>query len=210
VGIVGPSGGGKSTLVQVLLGLRSPQRGDYLVNGRPAADHDLATWFGQFVLVPQDNRLLRGTIADNIRFHRPHLDDDAVEQAARAAHLHDDVVALPEGYRTPVGAGATDLSGGQRQRLGLARALAGRPSVLVLDEPTSALDMRSEALVQETLEDLRGRLTMFIVAHRVTTLGRCDRIMVLRGGAIEDFDAPDELLRSNDFFREVHRLSALR
>jgi ABC-type multidrug transport system fused ATPase/permease subunit len=210
IGIVGPSGGGKSTLVQVLLGLRSPQRGGYLVNGRPAEAYSLPSWFEQFVLVPQDNRLLQGTVADNIRFHRGGLDDAAVEAAARAAHLHDDIAALPRGYGTAIGPGAADLSGGQRQRLGLARALAGRPSVLVLDEPTSALDMRSEALVQETLDELRGQLTMFIVAHRVSTLRRCDRIMVLHGGVIEAFDAPQALLRSNGFYQEVHRLASLR
>lgn len=207
IGIVGPSGGGKSTLVQILLGLRAPQSGEYLVNGRPAAEHDLSSWFEQFTLVPQDNRLLSGTVADNIRFHRA-LDDEAVERAARAAHIHDDIVALALGYETPLGSGATDLSGGQRQRLGLARALAGRPSVLVLDEPTSALDMRSEALVQETLAELHGELTLFIVAHRLSTLSRCGRIMVLDGGRIDAFDTPEELQRSNAFFREMTRLSA--
>jgi ATP-binding cassette, subfamily B, bacterial len=209
IGIVGPSGSGKSTLVQVLLGLRSPDEGEYLVNGRPAESYRLDSWFRQFVLVPQDNRLLTATVAENIRFHRGHVRPDDVRRAARLAHLDAEIEALPAGYDTTVGSGWMDLSGGQRQRLGLARALAGDPSVLVLDEPTSALDMRSEALVQETLEELQGRLMLFIVAHRVTTLSRCDRIMVLRDGVVDDFDTPDALLRANAFFREVTRLSAI-
>jgi ATP-binding cassette, subfamily B, bacterial len=209
VGIVGPSGSGKSTLVQVLLGLRSPQAGQYRVNGRLAHEHDPRSWFGQFALVPQDNHLLTGTVADNIAFHRSSVTADDIERAARQAHLHDDIGALEHGYDTVIGPGSVDLSGGQRQRLGLARALAGRPSVVILDEPTSALDLRSEALVQETLDELHGSVTVLIVAHRVSTLTRCDRIMVLREGRLDGFAPPQELLESNGFFRDVSQLSGL-
>lgn len=208
IGIVGPSGSGKSTLVQLLLRLRDPGTGSYGVNGAEASSYSSRSWYAQVAFVPQDNQLLAASVADNIRFHRP-LTGDQVERAARLAHLHDEIVALPQDYDTVVGSGAKDLSGGQRQRLGLARALAGSPSVLILDEPTSALDMRSEALVQQTLEELRGTVTMFIVAHRLSTLGRCNRIMVLRDGRLDGFDEPDVLARTNGFYQEALRLSRL-
>lgn len=209
LGIVGPSGSGKSTLVQVLLRLRDPDDGSYLVNGEPASGVDLGAWSRQVALVPQDNRLVRGTIDENIRFFRSGLDRDDIEGAARSAHLHEDILQLPAGYDTVVGSGAIDLSGGQRQRLGLARALVRQPSVLVLDEPTSALDMRSESLIQVTLQELKSRLTIIIVAHRMSTLSICDRIMVLEQGRVEAFGTPEELRKTSAFFAEATRLARL-
>ncbi len=208
IGIIGPSGGGKSTLVQLLLRLRHPDAGTYEVNGRPADSYALDAWHERFSFVPQDNRLLRGTVAENIAFHRPGLTRDEIVSAAQRAHLHDDIVRWPDGYDTVLGSGAMDISGGQRQRLGFARALVGQPSVLVLDEPTSALDLRSEALVQETLHELRGSLTLIIVAHRLSTLSACDRIMVLDHGSIQAFAEPAALHGANAFYDEVTRLAA--
>jgi ABC-type multidrug transport system fused ATPase/permease subunit len=148
--------------------------------------------------------MLQGTVADNIRFFRS-LDDAQVERAARMAHIHDDITTWPNGYQTLVEQRA--LSGGERQRICLARALAGNPSVLVLDEPTSALDPRSESLVQETLAELNDRLTLFIIAHRFSTLRHCDRTIVMRNGGLEAFGPPDELMQSNDFYRKALSLS---
>lgn len=208
IGIVGPSGGGKSTLVQLLLRLREPTAGRYLVNGDEATAFDQPTWSRSFAFVPQENHLLRGTVRDNLALFRP-LDDAALERAAALAHVHDEIEQLPLGYRTEIGSGAADLSGGQRQRLGLARALAGGPDVLVLDEPTSALDMRSETLVQQTLQELRGSLTMLIVAHRLSTLSVCDRILVIQDGRITAIGTFDELQQSSPFFRDAVALSRL-
>ena len=207
VGIVGPSGSGKSTLIQVLLRLRSPDSGQYLANGTPAGELDLHSWFRQVAFVPQDNFLMQGTVADNIMFHRQGVSPDDVVRAATMAHLHEDVVALRDGYETQVGPGLMDLSGGQKQRLGLARALVGRPSVLVLDEPTSALDMRSESLVQQTLHELKGSLTCFIVAHRLSTLSACDVVMVIENGVVSAIGAPGEVELSSEFFSEAVQLS---
>lgn len=209
VGIVGPSGSGKSTLVQILLRLRSPQQGWYEANGRDASKFELDDWYRRFAFVPQDNLLLHASAADNIRFFRPELSQDSVEAAARMAHIHDDLVALPDGYETEIGPGARNLSGGQRQRLGLARALAGEPDVLVLDEPTSALDMRSEELIQQTLHDLRGRMTFFIVAHRMSTLTICDRILVLDRGQLVAQGSHAELQQNSSFYQEALRLSQI-
>jgi ATP-binding cassette subfamily B protein len=210
VGIVGPSGSGKSTMVQLLLRLRKPVDGRFSVDGLDAADIALDSWYRRMAFVPQEPRLFRGTVADNIRFFRDDLTDEAVEHAARLAQLHDDIVGWPKGYDTEVGERGGGVSGGQRQRIVLARALAESPDVLILDEPTSALDMKSESLVQQTLEGLKGSSTMFIIAHRLSTLNACDRIMVLKDGEIQAFEASDALRESNEFFSEAVRLSQLR
>jgi len=123
--------------------------------------------------------------------------------------VHDDIMSWEAGYETMVGERGSTLSGGQRQRISLARALAGSPSMLVLDEPTSALDMRSESLVQESLLAMKGRVTLFIVAHRLSTLNVCDRIMVFNEGRLEQFEAAPELVATNDFYREAVELSRL-
>jgi ABC-type multidrug transport system fused ATPase/permease subunit len=202
IGIVGPSGAGKSTLVQLLLRLREPDEGVVLVNGRPAGEFADDDWHARFAYVPQEPRLLHASVADNIRYLRD-LDDAAVEQAARLACIDDDVVSWSAGYRTIVGPRADAVSGGQQQRICIARALAGQPDVLVLDEPTSALDPRSEGLLQESLTLLKANLMLFVVAHRMSTIDVCDRVLVVVGGRIEAFDAPDRLRRSNAYFREA-------
>jgi len=209
IGLVGPSGSGKSTLVQILLRLRDPDAGRYLVNGIDAARFDRSSWARAVTFVPQENHILRGTVHDNIALFRDGVTAEHVAHAAVRAHLDADVRALPLGYETEIGSGAADLSGGQRQRLGLARALAGHPDVVVLDEPTSALDMRSEVLVQETLSQLKGDVTMIIVAHRLTTLAVCDRIIVLQDGRISAVGTYKQLQRRSRFFREAVELSRL-
>ncbi len=184
MGLVGPSGGGKTTLTQLLLRLRRPTAGSVDIGELSIYDIDPAAWSRLVAFVPQANKLIRATVADNIRFYRPGFTDDQVEQAARAAHLHDEILRLPEGYQTDVGPGARDLSGGQCQRVGIARALIGEPSLLVLDEPTSALDHRSEALIRETLDELRGRTTVVLVAHRPATLEVCNRVLQVDHGRV--------------------------
>lgn len=206
IGVVGSSGVGKSTLVALLLRLRRPDAGIFLVNGVPAESLDRDGWRRRVAFVSQEPRLLHATVADNIRYLRD-LGDGAVERAARLAHIHGEITAWPDGYDTVVGERADAVSGGQRQRLCLARALAGDPELLVLDEPTSSLDLQSEALVQESLGELKGRLTMVVVAHRLSTLEVCDRVMVLRDGRIEDFAPAEELARTNRFYREAVALS---
>jgi ATP-binding cassette subfamily B protein len=189
VGIVGPSGSGKTTFVQLLLGLRPPTSGRILVDGLDLAEVDEAWWATNAALVPQDNKLIRGTIADNIRFYRPGHSERAVERAAVQAHLHEDIVAFPKGYETEVGPGARDLSGGQRQRLGIARAFLGRPRLLILDEPTSALDGRSEQLIRESLEERDADCSLLIVAHRPATLEVCDRVLRMEEGHLYEVGA---------------------
>lgn len=210
IGIVGPSGSGKSTLVQLLLRLRQPTKGTVLANGLDVDKLSLDDWYQRVTFVPQEPRLFSGTIAENIRFFREGVSDREIEEAARFAHLHDEIVAWPRGYDTPVGERGGQISGGQKQRLCIARALVGRPDLIVLDEPTSSLDVKSEALVRETLRALASRTTVFIIAHRLSTLAICDRLMVLLAGRVEGFDTPTALEASNPFYREALELSGLR
>ena len=202
IGIIGPSGAGKSTLVQILLGLRLPDTGTYLVNGQPAEDYRRADWRRLFAYVPQEPRLLHASVSDNVRFFRD-IDEESVERAARLAGIHDEVMSWPEGYDTIIGPRADAISGGQQQRICLARALAASPEVLILDEPTSALDPRAEQLIQESLVGLKDKLTLFIVAHRMSTLDICERVMVIVNGRVEAFDSIAELHESNPYYRSA-------
>jgi ABC-type multidrug transport system fused ATPase/permease subunit len=210
IGIVGPSGSGKSTLVQLLLRLREPTAGSVLADGQDVRCFSRDDWYARVSFVPQDTRLVSGTVADNIRFFRDGIDGHAIERAARMAHLHEDVMSWPSGYDTPIGERGDQLSGGQRQRLSIARSLAADPDVMVLDEPTSALDPRSEALVRDTLTALAPRVTVFIIAHRLSTLDASERIMILQAGELVAFDTPEKLELSSSAYRETLRLAGLR
>ncbi|MHB1511145.1 MAG: ABC transporter ATP-binding protein [Acidimicrobiales bacterium] len=201
LGIVGRSGSGKTTLSQILLGMRQPADGVVLVGDVPAARIAKGSGTSPLALVAQDPVLLHGSIAFNISFFRD-VPPETVEAASRSAHLHEDVLAMPDLYETAVGEGGTALSGGQRQRLAIARALAGTPRVLVLDEPTSALDGRSESLIRRTLNELRGRVTVIVISHRLGLVEDCDLLLVLDKGRVADFGPRSEVLR-RDAFREV-------
>lgn len=199
IGIAGPSGGGKTTLAQILVRLREPTSGAYEVNGIAASSYDRQTWARGVAMVPQNPVFLDGSIADNIRFFRSWLTEEDVRDAARAAHIEDEILAMPEGFETQLRGLSVGLSGGQQQRLTIARALAGRPGLLVLDEPTSALDTRSERLIRESINELPGGTTVIVVAHRASTLQVSDRILVLENGRITGFDRPDALERHQAF-----------
>ena len=198
LGVMGPSGGGKSTLMQVLLRLRPPTRGSVAVDGVDYIDISPGSWSRLVALAPQEPRLFEGTVSDNIAFHRP-IGRERVEQAAADAHVLDDIRALPEGFDTMLGPRGVGLSGGQKQRIAIARALAGDPQLLVLDEPTSALDVRSEQLLQETIRELHGRVTLVIVAHRLSTLTVCDRVMAMADGRVVTIGTLDEALSAVSF-----------
>jgi ATP-binding cassette subfamily B protein len=207
IGIVGPSGAGKSTLVQLLLQLRVPETGHYLANGQDVRVFRRDDWHRVVSYVPQEPRLLHATVAENIRFFRD-VDDEAVERAGRLARIHDDIISWSHGYDTIVGPRADAVSGGQQQRICLARALVARPHVLVLDEPTSALDPGSESLIQESLVALKGELTLFIIAHRMSTLNICSRVMVILDGRLVAFDTKAVLEEENPYYRSASMLAA--
>lgn len=183
LGIVGPSGGGKTTLANVIAGLIAPGSGRYTVNGRDADAFSSRSWASTFALLTQEPVLIRGSVADNVRFFRGGTQDD-VERAAERAAIAGDIAGLREGWETQVGDGQGNLSGGQRQRIALARALYGEPKVLVLDEPTSALDAESEALIERSLFALGPDVIVVVVSHRPTLLGHCNRFLVVEGGRV--------------------------
>lgn len=207
IGVIGPSGAGKSTLVQLLLQLRSPDRGEYLLNGVPADNFAAENWHRQVAYVPQEPRLLHATVAENIRYYRD-IDDARVERAATLARIHDEITEWKHGYETIVGPRADSVSGGQQQRICLARALAADPTLLVLDEPTSALDPRSESLIQESLDELANRLTIFIVTHRMSSLAVCDRVMVVADNGLDGFDTPKVLEQTNAYYRTALEITS--
>jgi ABC-type multidrug transport system fused ATPase/permease subunit len=201
LGIVGRSGSGKTTLSQILLGMRQPAEGLVLVGDVSATGIVKKDGESPVALVTQDPVLLQGSIAFNISFFRT-LTPERIESASRAAHLHEDVMAMPDLYETAVGEGGTALSVGQRQRLAIARALAGSPRLLVLDEPTSALDGRSESLIRQTLKELHGRVTIVVISHRLGTVEDCDLLLVLNEGRVADFGPSGEVL-TRTAFRQV-------
>jgi ABC-type multidrug transport system fused ATPase/permease subunit len=207
IGVVGPSGAGKSTLVQLLLGLRAADEGRYLVNDVPVEQFATGDWCARFAYVSQEPRLIHASVADNIRYYR-HLDQAAVERAARLARIHDDIVTWSHGYDTLIGPRADAVSGGQQQRICIARALAAEPEVLVLDEPTSSLDPQSENLLQQSLLGLKTEITLFIVAHRISTLDICDRVMVIADGKLEAFDTIVNLKQRNAYYRDAAVLAS--
>jgi ATP-binding cassette subfamily B protein len=207
IGIVGPSGAGKSTLMQIILQLRKPDSGLYLVNGAPAAEITSGDWHDRVAYVPQEPRLLHASVADNIRFFRD-LDDAAVERAARLARIDTDIASWPDGYQTLIGPRADAVSGGQQQRICIARALAGEPAMLVLDEPTSSLDPRSESLLQESLRTLKAQVTLFVIAHRMSTLDICSRVMVVIDGHVDAFDTAARLKLQDGYYRAALGLAA--
>ena len=191
VGLQGPSGTGKTTLLHVLLGLRAPREGTVEVNGVDAATIGNRAWRDAVAFVPQEPMLVEGTIAENIRFFREGISDEQVQDAAMRAGLGPDLAGWPDGLGRLVGQRRHGVSGGQRQRITIARALAGDPIVLLLDEPTSSLDEEAERVVLDTLRNLRGKLTVIVAAHRASTLAQCDRVVELeRSGAGVDAPQP--------------------
>ena len=159
--------------------------------------------------MPQETHLIAGSISDNIRFLRDSATNDDIVRAARLAHLDEEIVAASGGYERRLGEAGGRLSGGQQQRLSIARALIESPDILILDEPTSALDVRSEHLVRRTLLGLREKMTVVVIAHRLSTLDICDRIMVIQDGRLVGFDANNSSGLLNEFFRDAVELSGL-
>jgi ATP-binding cassette, subfamily B, bacterial len=194
IALVGASGAGKSTLVNLLPRFYDPQSGQILIDGIDIRDVSLRSLRRQIGIVPQETTLFSGSIAQNIAFGQRDIDLAAVEQAARIANAHQFISQLPQGYETWVGERGVNLSGGQRQRIAIARAVLLNPRILILDEATSALDSESEALVQEALERLMDNRTVFIIAHRLATVRRADRILVIEQGKIVESGTHQELL----------------
>jgi ATP-binding cassette subfamily B protein len=194
IAFVGASGAGKTTIVNLLPRFYDPLSGEIFIDGVDIQDVTLRSLRRQIGIVPQETILFSGTIAQNIAFGKTEFDLNKIETAAKIANAHQFIMQLPNGYDTLVGERGVNLSGGQRQRLAIARAVLLNPRILILDEATSALDSESEALVQEALERLMHGRTVFIIAHRLATVRRCDRILVIEQGQIVESGTHEELL----------------
>jgi ABC-type multidrug transport system fused ATPase/permease subunit len=203
VGLIGPSGAGKTTLTDLLNGLYQPQSGEILIDGQPIAGVSTSSVRAAVRGVAVDGTLFRMSIADNVRYGSFDASDDAVREAAQRAGLAPLLDRLPEGLATAIGERGAELSAGERQRVLIARAFLSRPRVIVLDEATANLDFRTEASVKEALREISHGRTSLIVAHRKTMLTEVDRVLVLRGGHIEQDGAPAELVRQPGYFRDL-------
>jgi subfamily B ATP-binding cassette protein MsbA len=201
--IVGPTGAGKTTLVDLLLRFYDPVEGSIEIDGVDLRQVRRDTLLDQMAVVTQEPFLFDGSIRDNIRYGRQGATEEEILAAARAAHVDEFVDGLTEGYETEVGAGGTRLSGGQRQRVTIARAILRDPAILVLDEATSSLDSKSERLVQDAIEKLLPGRTVFVIAHRLSTVRAADQIIVLEQGRIAQRGSHDELMAAGGLYREL-------
>ena len=206
VAIVGSSGAGKTTLVNLIPRFFDVSEGAIRIDGHDIRDVTLASLRAQIGVVTQETILFNDTVRNNVAYGQPHVTEEAVMEAAKAALAHDFILRLPEGYDTMIGERGLRLSGGERQRIAIARAVLKNAPILILDEATSSLDTESEALVQGALQNLISGRTVFVIAHRLTTVRHADRIVVLEGGRIADSGTHEDLLTRLGTYRKLYEL----
>jgi ABC-type multidrug transport system fused ATPase/permease subunit len=204
VALIGTSGSGKSTLVSLLQRLYDPEQGQVLINGRDIRHVTQRSLRERIAVVPQEIELFARSIATNIGYGREGLSKAAIEEAAQLAHAHEFIVRQEQGYGTQVGERGAKLSGGERQRLGIARAIARDPKILILDEATSHLDNESERLIQQAMERVTKGRTCFIIAHRLSTVRQADMVVVMNHGSVEAVGSHEQLWHSSPTYRKLH------
>ena len=205
--LIGPSGGGKTTISQLLMRFYDVDSGKITVDGIDVRDLTQASLRKNIGMIQQDVYMFAGTIRDNIRYGRPDATDEEIEQAARLAEIHDEIMALPEGYDTNIGERGVKLSGGQKQRVSIARVFLKNPPVLILDEATSALDTVTEQRIQASLDRLSEGRTSIIIAHRLSTIRNADNIAVIEHGRVAEYGTHDELMAKGGIYAELYSAS---
>ena len=208
IGLVGHTGSGKSTIVNLITRMYDPISGQILIDGMDLKKIKISSIRHNIAIVSQEIFLFRGTIADNIRYARPDATMEEVIAAAKAANAHDFIVRLPEGYETEVGSGSRSLSGGERQRVSIARALLMSPSILILDEATAAMDTETERLIGDALSKLVEGRTCITIAHRLSTLKDCNYLFVIENGEIAEEGPPADLLAKGGVYYRLYKLQA--
>ena len=205
VGFVGKSGSGKSTLIDIIIGLLKPQQGEITIDGTPLIKQNLRTWQNKIGIVSQTIFLTEGTIAENVAFGIPHdlIKYEQVKKVLKLAHLEEWVLGLENGIHTKVGERGIQLSGGQRQRIGIARALYNETDVLVFDEATSALDGITEKAIMNAIHDFTGKKTIIMIAHRLSTVKKCNKIFIIDRGCVVDNGNYQQLLKKNEQFKKM-------
>ena len=204
IGIIGGTGSAKTTLVQLIPRLYDVYSGSLKVGGRDVREYPLETLRNAVAMVLQKNVLFSGTIKENLRWGDAGATDEQIEEACRAAQAHDFVCSFPDGYDTDLGQGGVNVSGGQKQRLCIARALLKKPKIIILDDSTSAVDTATDSKIRQALREKLAGTTTFIIAQRVTSVQDADRIIVLNDGRIDAVGTHEELLASNEIYREVY------
>ena len=208
-GLVGSSGAGKTTIVDLILRLLTPTKGAIMLDNKNISDIALLDWRKNIGYVSQDIFLINDTFTNNIRFFNAGITDSEIQDAAKMAQIHDFIEQSPHWYDTIIGDRGITLSGGQRQRIVIARILATKPQILILDEATSALDPESEKMIHNVLENLRGKITVFIIAHRLSTVMNADTVVVLDHGKIVESASPKKLLEDeNSYFYKMNNISS--
>ena len=206
VALVGPSGAGKSTLFDLLQRFYDPSSGHVRLGGVCLTKMLRSDTREVIGFVPQDPVLFAGTLRDNVCYANPHADASAVDDALRLAHARDFIDKLPEGLDTSIGEGGVGLSGGQKQRLAIARAIIAEPNILLFDEATSALDAESENAIRMSIDELKGKCSILVIAHRLSTVRQADRILVLEDGALIAEGAHDQLVQTNELYARFARI----
>lgn len=205
VGLIGPSGAGKTTIVDLILRLFEPNQGAILLDNVDIRNIEISKWRKNIGYVPQDLFLINDTVANNIKYYDDSITNQDIEEAARKANIYEFIQQCPQGFETVIGERGVMLSTGQRQRIVIARVLARRPQIIVLDEATSALDNESEMQIQKVIENLRGNVTIIVIAHRLSIIINCDKLMVLEKGKIIEQGMPSELLKDiGSYFFKVY------
>ncbi|NMB48338.1 ATP-binding cassette domain-containing protein, partial [Candidatus Kuenenbacteria bacterium] len=209
IALVGPSGGGKSTIVKLIYRHYDVTGGKILIDGHNIKDYDLYAYRSELAIVPQDVEIFNESIRENIAYGRPEATQEEIDQAAQIANI-DFIPCLENGYDTLVGERGIKLSGGQKQRVGIARAVLSSPKILIFDEATSNLDTHSEKLIQKSIENIARKQTMIIIAHRLSTVVNADKIFVVKDGRIAESGSHEELLKNKDgIYTELLRLQAV-
>lgn len=207
-GIVGKTGAGKSTIINLIARLYDVTGGEILIDGVPIRDIAFKDLRRNIGIVSQETYLFMGSIADNIRYANPDVSMEEVIEAAKSANAHEFITKLPDSYNTIVGEGGVSLSGGEKQRISIARAIIQKPNILILDEATASMDTRTERKIQAAIDSLKQGRTIISIAHRLSTLRDADMLCVIENGELKEIGTHDELIRQKGKYFELYKLQS--